>query len=1811
VPFAGELLLASGTAQVGSFPGAVFSADVAGGLVRLVAYPEELENPRAISWGGQKIIYVGDDDRILAMDPYAGPTAAPEVITHPYLVRITDILPDGEGGYYILDSRCDPFGDGGRGAVLHLDPASGEVTLIASDFRFRDPRDMLLEEEGTLLIVDPQGKAETGGERDGAIFRVDPVDHTVVTVASLDFAVLPTAIAVLEPDTLLIVDADASVPGFKDFGGAVFKLSPETFDVLDTLAVEAFRNPIALLIDPGGDLVVLDEWANPGGYTATKGALFQFDLQEWELVATLHSPLFMDLATLGILDSPEISESTFRLVDDSDPLLPGDRLLLEAIVINSGLQIAEDLLVEAEFGWLSCFLGSASVEEGTLSFDGERNALQWLVTVGVADSVRLEVEVQVPWITEHGTWVRVPVRMSGATARGQATLALRVVRVAEPGDVIFTDAGADAPAPRLFYFDEGDSEPLTFTVDPPESLGTPVDVTFGADGMLYVLDRFSINEQQSERRVLRVDPSDGSLVVIHRGEPLTHARAICLTHDGALLIADPQLPPPFPSGAVYRLDLASGKISEFFSHPEAADPVDVCPDRSGHYLVTDYESSLGGYDGSVIEIDAGGELVAAWSSPFFRDPISATVDEAGNIYVADFGYADDPQPWMITKIERAGHHPSFSAVADLVPNPLRMPYGIEALSTRELLICEREKNPLSGRSGSILTLTDDVTEWNFHWVSFDDSLRHPERMAIYRLPDVVCSELWLQDLSGGNLVPGDTLVAHVVIDNHSPVAASGTVAMMTYPAELELVDSEADVGETIGDEVFGVVQWFGDVQFLNPHTWTATFVVDPLIPQGEQIEIRVEIVGTDANPTFARKTVRGPLRGGEYLVLDSQADAFGSGDHGTVFLLDLEDETLGALQSHALLVRPCDLLSESPGRLMILDSEADPLQLGQETGALFAMNPVSGGLSVFSAGVGYVDPARMLADGAGGLLVLDAGAQFCPGEGLGAILRVGGQGGSPETLSCPAEFRAVADMVLDPSGRLWVSDMQANPEGLSAENTGAIFAIDTSSGAVVEIFSSTELMSPAALAWLADGGLLFSDLDWTGPFWNRGLRRLDPETGEIATVLTSAYLSTPMRMTPTSDGDLLVIDSTGWHPSHPDAGGMVFLLDVENGWLSVAAPGPDGGRLAAAAQVPLPEVTIARMGAAADSAGMWVSPGDTLHCAVLLVNASGTDEPWAALDLEFSETLWLDPLSAEASSGALSVLSDGLAWEGPLDGWDSVEVRYCLAVNPAPGLPSWGDQEASLTGAVGGGSARKISHHIATTVVPSELLIVDSWANPRGFGFATGAVFRIEGTTREAAPLLADSAFTSPVAIERLPGSFSDFLVVDADASPGGVGTGGALFRASTRTGEVFPVFYDSTLSQPIAVALLDSTTCFLLDQMADPLGLEPASGFGPGAIYRVNLQERTGEVFFSDTVLVRPVDLCIDPLTGALLVTDSRAGGAGQYTGAVFEIDPSGQSCRTVRAGQPFQSPRCAALSSEGDLYIADPLPQGGTIFCMSRDGEIEASVVCGDLVYPTGMVIGSRGRPMVVDAEANPMEFPTPMGSVLRFFPDAEVPHCSLYRTGLPFARPRGATVHFEGSTPVTLVSLELNETAAGVTVRWSAPPLLASADFFIYRKSPEEPGSRFACLNRDLPVQGAGELLFLDPTVTMGEAYEYLLVGVTGDGTRLSFGPYWIRAQRVRSIFALSGVAPNPFPLTRGHDGVTIRFQIPSPGGKVRLSVFDVAGRLLRDLVDEPRDAGSYTMLWDGRDRRGSRLETGLYFLRLQAGHREAQRRVLLIR
>ncbi|MCK4395115.1 T9SS type A sorting domain-containing protein, partial [candidate division WOR-3 bacterium] len=66
-----------------------------------------------------------------------------------------------------------------------------------------------------------------------------------------------------------------------------------------------------------------------------------------------------------------------------------------------------------------------------------------------------------------------------------------------------------------------------------------------------------------------------------------------------------------------------------------------------------------------------------------------------------------------------------------------------------------------------------------------------------------------------------------------------------------------------------------------------------------------------------------------------------------------------------------------------------------------------------------------------------------------------------------------------------------------------------------------------------------------------------------------------------------------------------------------------------------------------------------------------------------------------------------------------------------------------------------------------------------------------------------------------------------------------------------------------------------------------------------------------------------------------------------------------------------------------------------------------------------------------------------------------------------------------------------------------------------------------------------------------------------------------------------------------------------GPVSLKVYDIAGRLVRTLIDRNESAEHKTVYWDGKDDNHRSVAAGVFFYRLVAEEKTATKKMVLVR
>jgi flagellar hook assembly protein FlgD len=74
--------------------------------------------------------------------------------------------------------------------------------------------------------------------------------------------------------------------------------------------------------------------------------------------------------------------------------------------------------------------------------------------------------------------------------------------------------------------------------------------------------------------------------------------------------------------------------------------------------------------------------------------------------------------------------------------------------------------------------------------------------------------------------------------------------------------------------------------------------------------------------------------------------------------------------------------------------------------------------------------------------------------------------------------------------------------------------------------------------------------------------------------------------------------------------------------------------------------------------------------------------------------------------------------------------------------------------------------------------------------------------------------------------------------------------------------------------------------------------------------------------------------------------------------------------------------------------------------------------------------------------------------------------------------------------------------------------------------------------------------------------------------------------------------------------IHFQLPH-AARVHLTIYDVQGRAIRELVRGELPAGFFQIGWDGRDRAGLAVSSGTYMYKLEAGSFRHARKMIVTR
>lgn len=90
-----------------------------------------------------------------------------------------------------------------------------------------------------------------------------------------------------------------------------------------------------------------------------------------------------------------------------------------------------------------------------------------------------------------------------------------------------------------------------------------------------------------------------------------------------------------------------------------------------------------------------------------------------------------------------------------------------------------------------------------------------------------------------------------------------------------------------------------------------------------------------------------------------------------------------------------------------------------------------------------------------------------------------------------------------------------------------------------------------------------------------------------------------------------------------------------------------------------------------------------------------------------------------------------------------------------------------------------------------------------------------------------------------------------------------------------------------------------------------------------------------------------------------------------------------------------------------------------------------------------------------------------------------------------------------------------------------------------------------------------------------------------------------------FNLKQNYPNPF-----NPSTNISYTLPN-SEFVRLSIYNIDGSLVNNLVNKNESAGDHIIVWNGKNSRGLEVSSGIYFYRITAGQHTASKKMILLK
>ncbi len=192
---------------------------------------------------------------------------------------------------------------------------------------------------------------------------------------------------------------------------------------------------------------------------------------------------------------------------------------------------------------------------------------------------------------------------------------------------------------------------------------------------------------------------------------------------------------------------------------------------------------------------------------------------------------------------------------------------------------------------------------------------------------------------------------------------------------------------------------------------------------------------------------------------------------------------------------------------------------------------------------------------------------------------------------------------------------------------------------------------------------------------------------------------------------------------------------------------------------------------------------------------------------------------------------------------------------------------------------------------------------------------------------------------------------------------------------------------------------------------------------------------------------------------------------------------------------------------------------------------------------------------------------------------------------------------AVPVELTSFTANAEGNNVNLKWTASTQLNNKGFEIQRKYGNGDYQDVSFVKGDGTTSEEKSYSYTDKDLREGK-YTYRLKQIDLDGS-VNYSNSINVSIEMPTEFTLSQNYPNPF-----NPSTTINFSVPQKTS-VKLIVYDILGKEVKTLVNGDREAGTYSVSWNGLNNNDQTVSTGIYIYRITAGDFVREKKMILMK